>query len=88
MIVIRNTYPRLPGVPHAEPGDVVEWFAGPRCMSLVRQADHATVFSRDKWPKEREDNRPLIGVVAQVKSKGWVLEIAANAAESVSDECH
>ncbi|MFA7121240.1 MAG: hypothetical protein WC277_07145 [Bacilli bacterium] len=81
MRVIRNTYPRLAGVPHAEPGDIVEWFAGPRCMSLVRKSDGATVFSRDKWPKEREDNRPLIGVVATIKARGWVLEIAAKAAE-------
>lgn len=81
MRVIRNTYPRIAGVPHAEPGDIVEWFAGPRCMSLVRKSDGATVFSRDKWPKEREDNRPLIGVVATIKSKGLVLEIAAEAAE-------
>ena len=81
MIVLRNTYPRIAGVPHAEPGDIVEWFAGPRCMSLVRKSDGATVFSRDKWPKEREDNRPLIGVVATIKSKGLVLEIAAEAAE-------
>ena len=81
MIVLRNTYPRFSGVPHAEPGDVVEWFAGPRCMSLVRQSDGATVFSRDKRPKEREDNRPLIGVIARIKSKGWVLEVAADAAE-------
>ena len=81
MRVVRNTYPVLPRVPHAEPGDLVDWQAGPRCMSLVRRSDGATVFSRDKWPKEREDNRPLIGVVAAIKSKGWVLEIAAQAAE-------
>ena len=81
MIVIRNTYPRLNGVPHAEPGDLVDWQSSQQCMLLVRRSDGATVFSRDRWPKEREDTRPLTGIIAQIKSKGWALEIAVEAAE-------
>ncbi len=75
MKVIRNTYPRWDGVKRAEAGDEVQWQAGRRRMELVRTSDGATVFSRDCLPKHMEDTRPMVGVVACVKNKGWFLEV-------------
>jgi hypothetical protein len=76
MKVIRNTYPVLKGVAHAEPGDVVEWQHFRGRNNLVRLSDGKTVFSRDLLsPGQNDGNRPVIGVVAQVKSKGWFLEL-------------
>ena len=76
MTVIRNTYPTWPNVAHAEPGDEVEWAATARQMTLVRKADGKTVYSRDNYPRDQEDPRPMIGIIASVKSKSWFLEIA------------
>ena len=75
MYVTRNTYPRLPNVACAEVGDAVEWQAGRRMLALVRTSDGRTVFARDYLPKAIEDTRPMIGVIASVKNKGWYLEI-------------
>jgi len=75
LTVTRNTYPQWNNVPHACMGDVVRWSAGKRSHVLVRDTDGKTVFSRDCLPKDQDDNRPMIGVIAMVKSKGWFLEI-------------
>ena len=75
MNVVRNTYPRVPKIEHAEPGDVVRWCAGRGKYDLVRAADGRTVFSRDALPKIEEDTRPLVGVIASVKNRGWFLEL-------------
>ena len=75
MKVIRNTYPTTPGVAHAEPGDEVAWVLRPGKLLLVRNSDGRTVFSRDSLPKGQTDERPVCGVIAEVKSKGQRLEI-------------
>ena len=77
MKIVRNTYPTWPGVAHGEPGDEVEWRASRSKMHLERIRDNKSIFSRDCLPKAIEDTRPMVGVIAQVKSKGWILEIEA-----------
>jgi hypothetical protein len=80
VIVVRNTYPYWPKCAHAEAGDVCHWDKGRGCMSLVRDSDGKTVFSRDLLsPGQHDKDRPVVGVVAQVKSKGWFLEVADEA---------
>ena len=76
MKVIRNTYPVWPKCAHAEVGDVVEWQSFRTQLCLVRKSDGAAVFSRDHLPKHIEDTRPVCGLIASVKSKGWYLEIS------------
>jgi hypothetical protein len=77
MIVIRNTYPVYPKCAHAEVGDEVRWEKYRGCMSLVRVSDGKTVFSRDLLsPGQHDGDRPVVGVIACVKSKGWVLELS------------
>jgi len=76
MIVVRNTYPRWPNIKSAEAGDEVEWQGERGKLLLKRKSDSATVFSRDCLPKHEEDQRPMIGVIASVASKGWFLEVA------------
>jgi hypothetical protein len=76
MIITRNTYPRFPNCPHGEAGDVCRWEMGRGRMSLVRERDGKTVYSRDLIsPGQHDGDRPVDGIVAQVKSKGWVLEV-------------
>ena len=79
MIVIRNTYPQHDGVPHAQLGDVVEWRVARGKHSLVRLSDGRGVFGRDCYPKDVDDYRPTSGIVAQIKCRGWVLEIGTEA---------
>ena len=78
MKVVRNTYPVYPGVTHGEPGDVVEWGSGRGKFHLERESDGKSIFSRDCLPRDVDDNRPMVGIIAQVKSRGWVLEIKPN----------
>jgi len=77
MIIIKNTYPIWPNVVHGKPGDEVKWMPGRGKMHLERMSDGQSIFSRDCLPKEVDDTRPMIGVIAQVKSKGWILEIGS-----------
>ena len=79
MKVIRNTYPEWPNTPRAEVGDEVHWKLY-QCFRLVRDSDGKTVFSTA--PVNRDGNRysngeppVLVGVIAQVKSRGWGLEV-------------
>ena len=76
MIVVRNTYPRWPNIKSSEAGDEVEWRVGRGQWLLTRKSDGAVVFSRDCLPKHEEDPRPMVGVIAAVKGKGWVLELS------------
>ena len=76
VIVTRNTYPRHPNCPHAEPGDVCRWEKGRGQMALVRVSDGKTVFSRALLsPGQHDDDRPVVGIIAQVASKGWIMEV-------------
>jgi hypothetical protein len=76
MKIIRNTYPRWPNVDRGEPGDVVRWEQFRGRMSLVRESDGKTVYSRDLLsPGQHDGDRPVVGIVAKVASKGWFLEV-------------
>ncbi|MCK4761952.1 MAG: hypothetical protein KAW12_07115 [Candidatus Aminicenantes bacterium] len=79
IVVIKNTYPEFPNVPHAEPGDICEWKREPGCFQLIRKADKKTVFvsPRVNAVGLKSNGQPptLVGVVARVKSKGYVLEV-------------
>ena len=78
MRVVRNTYPIWEGVAHGEVDDEVEWKPGRGKMHLERLSDGKSIFSRDCLPKDVEDHRPMVGVITEIKSKGWVLEIKPN----------
>ena len=80
MKIIQNTYPAHGNCPHAEIGDVVEWELTKAAYRLVRQRDGAHVFASAPVNHEgklysNQKTPQLIGIIAQVKSKGWVLEI-------------
>lgn len=82
MIVIRNTFPRWPKCNRAEVGDVCRWEMGRGRMSLVRESDGQTVYSRDLLsPGQHDGDRPVEGVISKVVSKGWFLELANAHAE-------
>ena len=76
MIVKRNTYPVINGVARAEVGEVVSWHVARGQQNLVRESDGKTVFSRDCYPKDKDDYRPTSGIVGQVKCRGWILEVS------------
>lgn len=80
MKVIRNTYPVSPQTPHAKPGDSVYWSMYKGCFRLVRKSDGKTVFAtapvnKDGLLRSNGLLPKLTGVIAEVKSKGWILEI-------------
>ncbi len=80
MKVIQSTYPKSPNCPHAEIGDAVNWELTRGAFSLVRETDDKTVFrsapvDRDGRLRSNGKRTVLIGVIAQVKSKNWILEI-------------
>jgi len=84
--VVRNTYPVWPNVTHGEPGDEVEWRASRNKMHLERLADGKSIFSRDCLPKDIEDMRPMVGIIAQVKCRGWVLEVESMPTRGIDSE--
>jgi len=74
--IVRNTYPVWPNVAHGNPGDVVHWERYRGAMNLVRDSDGKTVYSRDLLsPGQHDGDRPVVGIIAQVKSKAWTLEV-------------
>lgn len=79
MKIIRNTYPVYSGGTHAEPGDKVCW-KHYKTMELIRRSGEKTIFSTatvDKNGFLRSNGKQpvLTGVIAQIKSKGWILEV-------------
>jgi len=77
--IIKNSYPQSIAAPHALPGDIVHWEAGPT-FCLVRDSDGKVVFStapvdRDGRLRSNGKTPVLTGVVAEIKKRGWVLEI-------------
>ena len=77
LTVIRNTYPKHPNVTHAEPGDKVRWEQSRGQKILVRISDNKAVFSRDLIsPGQHDGSRPVVGVIASVKTKGYYLEVS------------
>jgi hypothetical protein len=78
IVIVRNTYPFFKNCAHAEPGDVCRWEKGRGRMSLVRESDGRTVFSRDLIsPGQHDGDRPTDGVISRVACKGWILEVKA-----------
>ena len=80
MKVIKNTYPGHPNAPRAEIGNEVSWRHA-QSFELIRDVDGKIVFAtapvtRDGLLRSNGKSPMLIGVIAQVKSKGWILEIA------------
>lgn len=80
MKVITNTYPVHAKVAHAEPGDECHWELIAGCYRLVRESDGKTLFSTGQVNKDENlysTGLPpvLIGIIAQVKSKNWILKI-------------
>jgi len=80
MKIIMNTYPEHPGVPHAKPGDEVFWSMDRGCYRLIRKSDDKSVFATaptNKDGKLRSSGKTpqLIGIIAQIKSRGWAMEI-------------
>lgn len=81
VIVVRNTYPKTPGIAHAAPGDRSEWKPGRGSIDLVRKSDGKSLFSIggiDRDGKLYSTGKPpiLVGIIGQVKSKMWVFEVA------------
>ena len=73
--ITKNTYPEYEGCAHAEIGDEVFWQCA-KNINLVRKSDGKCVFSRNwLYPKDTLDTRPMIGIISQVKSRGWIFEI-------------
>ena len=70
IIVIENSYPKNEGVARAEVNDIVHWEDRGKGMNLVRESDGKTVFNRSF---KKNDDRPMVGIVAQIKNKGYQL---------------
>ena len=80
MKIIRNTYPQYDGVPHAKNGDIAKWELSRGAYRLIRLSDNKTLFvtapvNADGRLRSNGRQPPLTGIVGQVKSKGWFLEI-------------
>lgn len=75
MNIVRNTYPIHKGIAHGKTGDLVRWSTSSRSICLIRISDGKTVFSRNKLPFNTNDERPMTGIISQVKNKGWTLEL-------------
>jgi len=79
MKIIQNTYPEHPNIPHAEIGDIVHWEHG-QCFKLIRDVDNKTLFmtasvNRDGNLRSNNMSPILIGIIAQVKSKNFILKV-------------
>jgi len=84
----QNTYPEFGNVAHAKKGDKVTWTNWRGCFDLVRQSDNAIVFSTaaiddDSMLRSNGKQPKLFGIIAQVKSKGWILELEAEVLQPV-----
>ena len=79
MKIVRNTYPKSSVAHYAEPGDEVHWEIK-NAYILIRDRDGKALFSTAPVNRNgllRSNNKPpvLVGVIAEVKKKGWILEI-------------
>lgn len=80
MKITQNTYPCYPNAAHGNIGETVYWELIRGAFRLVRDADKKTVFStapvnRDGLLLSTKKPPILIGMIAQVKSRNWYLEI-------------
>jgi len=79
LIVKQNTYPNI----NLKPGDEVQWIHGNKCYYLYKASStkivDKTYFASPNCNKD--GNKPngkqvsLVGIVAQVKSKEYILEL-------------
>jgi len=79
LIVKQNTYPNV----ELKIGDIVQWIHGSKCYYLYKESSTKLVdksyfaspnCNRDGI-KPNGDHVKLVGIVAQVKSKGYILEL-------------
>jgi hypothetical protein len=80
MEVIKNTYPIYDNVKRAKPGDKVHWeHQGSKGMALMDEDGECLFRTSAVAPNGNRYSTGtppvLIGIIAQVKSKGWILEI-------------
>ena len=74
LIVTENTYPKYPNAARAESGDIVEWRArNKNTMELIRLSDDRCVLSLTRNHHTGNFEHPKVGLVCQVKSKGYRL---------------
>jgi len=79
--IVRNTYPVYNNVPHANINDICFWRVGEMSMELIRVNDNKIIYSSPMINKITNKiystNKDVIleGVIAQVKSKDWYLEL-------------
>jgi len=79
LIVKQNTYPNI----DLKQGDIVQWIHGNKCYYLYKASSTKIVdksyFASPNCNKDgiklNGDNVKLFGIVAQVKSKGYILEL-------------
>ena len=79
LIVKQNTYPNI----DLKQGDTVQWIHGNKCYYLYKASSTKIVdksyFASPNCNKDgiklNGDYVKLIGIVAQVKSKGYILEL-------------
>jgi len=80
LIVKQNTYPNI----DLKIGDIVEWVHGNKCYYLYKSPIKSITFDKKYFASpncNRDGIKPngkkvdLVGIVAQVKSKGYILEL-------------
>ena len=80
LIVKQNTYPNI----NLKQGDIVEWIHGRKCYHLYKTPIKSTTFDKIHFSSpncNRDGIKPngkkvdSVGIVAQVKSKGYILEL-------------
>lgn len=80
--VIKNTYPHS----KAALGDICEWRRDKNCFRLYRLADNEVLFATPDIGSNgltSAGKKPsLVGIVGQVKSKGWIFEVAKEMMEN------
>jgi hypothetical protein len=79
--IIQNTYPRHKLAPFGEVGDVVHWEAFHGNYHLTRDSDNETLFmigpiDRNGLMYSTKQPPQLTGIIGQVKSKGWIMEVS------------
>jgi len=80
LIVKQNTYPDV----DLNLGDVVEWIYARKCYYLYKSPIKSTILDKTYFASpncNKDGNKPngkqvsLVGIVAQVKSKEYILEL-------------
>ena len=80
-VVIQNTYPVYLNVKRVNIGEIVTWKQGENNMLLLNNKGEVVYSSPDLTYKDEVTNDVLwkpfnkTGIISQVKSKKWILEI-------------